>query len=157
MALKAKFNSGDIRKRGEIIERVLDDYIFKVLSYVGEAFVKEARSINTYKDQTGNLRSSIGYIIVQNGQIKHEDFEESSDGTDRVTGLEKGKEHALSIGQKSRWVFVGVAGMDYALALESGQRDGYTTPPLDVITGSSEAARQMLERLLRKAKQRLLK
>jgi hypothetical protein len=143
MALKAKFNSEDIRKRGEIIERVLDDYIFQVLSFVGESFVRLARSISTYIDRTGNLRSSIGYIIILNGKIKKEDFEGTGEG------IEKGKEHALTLSSNHRWVFVGVAGEDYASAVESRG--------LDVITGSSEAAKQLLERLLRKAKQRLLK
>lgn len=35
------------------------------LSYIGEEFVNRARMINTYEDQTGNLRSSIGYVIAK--------------------------------------------------------------------------------------------
>jgi hypothetical protein len=143
MALKANFNSKDILRRGEIIEQYFDDYIFEVLSYVGEYFVKEARSINTYIDQTGNLRSSVGYIIVKNGSVKKENFEGSGEGKS------KGMEVALSVGKDSRWVFIGVAGMLYAAAVESRG--------LDVITGSSEQARQLLISLLERAKQRIKK
>ena len=43
-----------------------------VLEYVGEQCVIEARENGNYKDQTGNLRSSISYAIVEDGKIiKH--------------------------------------------------------------------------------------
>lgn len=39
------------------------------LCYVGEQCLNAARSTNSYKDQTGNLRSSLGYIVVSNGKV----------------------------------------------------------------------------------------
>ena len=52
----------------EQIERI-EQLIIYNLSYVGEQCLTEARSTNSYKDQTGNLRSSIGYIIVKDGRV----------------------------------------------------------------------------------------
>lgn len=47
----------------------LEDRIIYNLSYVGEQCINEARSTNSYLDQTGNLRSSTGYVIVKSGKI----------------------------------------------------------------------------------------
>lgn len=52
----------------EQIERYEAQIIYN-LSYVGEQCLNEARSTNSYKDQTGNLRSSLGYMIVRDGVI----------------------------------------------------------------------------------------
>ena len=52
----------------EQIQRIEQQTIYN-LSYVGERCLNEARSTNSYKDQTGNLRSSIGYVIVKDGTI----------------------------------------------------------------------------------------
>lgn len=52
----------------EQIQRIEQQTIYN-LSYVGERCLNEARSTNSYKDQTGNLRSSIGYVIVKDGKI----------------------------------------------------------------------------------------
>jgi hypothetical protein len=149
MGLKPKFKPSDVRKRGPIIERIFDDYIFEVLSYVGESFVREARGMDTYLDHTGNLRSSIGYLILKHGNIHEKNFEETGQGTDKATGVDRGLEYAKSIGSHARWGFVGVAGMNYATAVES---KGY-----DVITGSSEQTRQLLIRLLKRAKSKMNK
>src|SRR3954465_475262 len=46
------------------------------LQRIGEQFVNNARSTNTYTDRTGNLRSSVGYIILLNGQKLFESFQE---------------------------------------------------------------------------------
>lgn len=39
------------------------------LNYVGLQCVTEARKNGRYTDQTGNLRSSIGYAIIENGKV----------------------------------------------------------------------------------------
>lgn len=58
----------------EQIER-LKISILRTFMYIGEACLNKARSTDSYKDQTGNLRSSIGYIITADGRvIKSSDF-----------------------------------------------------------------------------------
>ena len=61
----------------------------------GEKFIEVARRSGSYKDQTGNLRSSIGYIIAKDGEVVTENFKEGDKGTDKqpvstkVAGLQK--------------------------------------------------------------------
>lgn len=43
------------------------DVILHNLKYVAEEVLNTARTNGNYEDQTGNLRHSVGYIIVENG------------------------------------------------------------------------------------------
>ena len=45
-----------------------DEVIKTLLARAGEEFITLARSIRTYKDRTGNLRSSTGYAIFKDGR-----------------------------------------------------------------------------------------
>ena len=73
-----------------------------------------------YNDQTGQLRSSVGYIIYRDGKIRHENFELAPYGTDKAPGLKAGRELALSqLRITEGWGVVMVAGMEYASWLES--------------------------------------
>lgn len=107
--------------------------IIWTLGMVGEQFVNDARMIRTYRDQTGNLRSSIGYIIAKDGKIIQEN----------VTGTPEGQAHAKQTAEEvlrenqKGLVLIGIAGMEYAAAVES---KGY-----DVISGSIPAAKALLK------------
>ena len=52
----------------EQLER-LKQVLIRNLMYIGETVLNRARSTNSYKDRTGNLRSSIGYVITVDGRI----------------------------------------------------------------------------------------
>ena len=70
----------------EQIQRIEQQTIYN-LSYVGERCLNEARSTNSYKDQTGNLRSSIGYVIVKDGKIvQMSDFATVKNGREGTQG-----------------------------------------------------------------------
>ena len=43
--------------------------VVEVLSYVGEDFTTNAKTRGSYTDQTRNLRGSIGYAVVHNGEV----------------------------------------------------------------------------------------
>jgi len=88
-------------------------------------------SADGFNDDTGNLRSSIGFVIAQKGKLITSDFTESPRGTDKATGLDTGKKYAEKLAEenKSNLVFVAVAGMEYAGYVEAL---GY-----DVLTGST--------------------
>ena len=61
-----------------------EERIYKLLQRAGEEFVKLARKKGNYQDHTGNLRSSIGYVIVKDGDILTENYELSDKkGTDK--------------------------------------------------------------------------
>ena len=105
------------------------------LSYIGEEFVNKARSINTYLDDTGNLRSSIGYVIAKNGRVIKRNYKQVGDGNKGVTmGLnladKAAAEHSDGI------VLIVTAGMEYGLYVEAM---GY-----DVLTGSIPNRSQVL-------------
>lgn len=110
----------------------MDEKAFKILQFIGEKFVNEARLKGNYTDRTGNLRSSIGYMIFKDGRIQDQNFQPSDKGTEREPGVERGQEFAQEIAAQhpNGWVLIGVAGMEYAAAVEA--LDGY-----DVITSSA--------------------
>lgn len=89
------------------------------LAYVGEKCVEEARNNGSYRDFTGNLRSSVGYAVMDNGSVAIKGgFEKVKDGSD---GQSEGNSllGELSSKYSSGIVLVVVAGMDYAALVES--------------------------------------
>lgn len=94
----------------------------RVLSRLGEECVNRVRDRSaeeSWNDQTGNLRSSIGYIISKNGQIVTLSyFKTVKNGAD---GSEKGKKYAVELANKYRgkYVLIIVAGMNYAEYVEA--------------------------------------
>jgi len=133
MPLIPGFRQGDIDRRIDRFTVSIEQRIIWALAMVGENFVNEARSLRTYKDQTGNLRSSIGYIIARDGNIIQENIEGKAEG--RAQAKEIANE-VLRENSKG-FVLIVVAGMEYAAAVES---KGY-----DVITGSVPAAKALLK------------
>lgn len=57
-----------------------EEKTYQLLAKAGEVFVKYAREHGGYRDQTGNLRSSIGYTIICDNEILTENFEQSAYG-----------------------------------------------------------------------------
>ena len=43
--------------------------VMRRLQYLGEQCITEARKNHSYKDQTGNLTSSIGYVIADRKSV----------------------------------------------------------------------------------------
>lgn len=131
--------------------RTIENGIIKILQYAGEQFVKDARDgLNItgafpkgdYTDRTVNLRSSIGYFVLNNGVV----VDSFIDGT--AEGVAAARELLSSI-PKSDYQLIGVAGMDYASYVES---KGY-----NVITSQKDVAVVNIERLLQKFKDRVNK
>lgn len=97
----------DMRKR-------IEDAIIYNLSYVGDECLTAARLSTGYLDQTGNLRSSIGFIVLRDGEIvKQSTFEVVKKGQE---GAEKGRKlvQQLQAEFPRGYVLVFVAGMEYA-------------------------------------------
>lgn len=133
------------------IQKATDEFLNRAIKItqnelmkVGLDFVTAARqktkSEGGFDDQTGNLRSSIGFILTYDGAIIHEDFEASSIGTDKATGLQKGRDLAKENVNTKGWGIITVAGMEYALSLEAR---GF-----DVIIGSTLGAEKKLQEAL---------
>ena len=124
--LKALFNPAAIQRYLSEKMEAVNDKVLESLQYTGEEFVTKARLIGNYENRTSNLRSSIGYIILKDGKIIDKDFQ-----GDKARGKEAGIKAATDVASQfpKGYVLIGVAGMNYAAAVES---KGY-----DVITGSA--------------------
>ncbi|MVM35264.1 hypothetical protein GO755_34905 [Spirosoma sp. HMF4905] len=140
------------RQQAEKAVRKLTQGAIRVLSYLGEQCVNHARTVDTYRDQTGNLRNSIGYVIVRNGEILKSNFQQSVTNRNPKTGrFESGKtgtqvakelaNQLINDFASEGWGLIVVAGMNYALAVESRG--------LDVLTTAEQLAKSELPNLLR--------
>lgn len=100
----------------------IEQLTIRNLEYVGERCIVEARSNGAYMDQTGNLRSSIGYVIVNNGKIVSiSSFEKANGGSSGAVGQKDGEAYAKTIAKEFRRgiVLIVVAGMNYASAVSA--------------------------------------
>lgn len=106
----------------EQLKRITDAILYN-LQYVGERCLNTARQTNSYKDQTGNLRSSLGYVIAMDGKIVHNStFEIVKDGGDgKKSGIQFAKEIVRQFPEGI--VLVVVAGMHYAQYVSATGRD----------------------------------
>lgn len=136
------FSDSDLERWFDNFQYQSEDKMFKLLQAGGEMFVKYARESGNYHDRSGNLRSSIGYIIVFDGEELSANFEKASKGTDRDTGEEKAHKLAEEIAEAypDGFIMIGVAGMDYAMSVEAM---GY-----DVATGASIKAENWMRKAL---------
>jgi hypothetical protein len=148
MGIKFTVNKSVFRKA--ILQKMteFDSAIISRFSLIGEQFVIDARSSGSYKDQTGNLRSSIGYMVLKNGKpvsiSNHRSSSRSLGSKGKITKdkflLELAKSYPTG------YVLICVAGMEYAAAVESRGKD--------VITGSVQTAETSvtaaLQRIFRK-------
>jgi len=126
------FSQYDIDRWNKIFQERVEDEFLITLRDAGEMFVKYARESGNYTDHTGNLRSSIGYVIVEAGNIIDENFEKQNVGTEGDEGVDKAKKlvQELANTYNTGFVLIGVAGMEYAVFVES--KDSY-----DVITAAN--------------------
>jgi hypothetical protein len=133
LTITPKFKPSDLRAMLEARFKLIEAALLLRLQRTGEQFVINARTKGDYTDRTGNLRNSIGYVILKDGE---------QIGGEVKGGTEGGKsaDRVLqdAIGKFPRgYVLIVVAGMDYAAAVESKGKD--------VLTGSSKIATRQLK------------
>lgn len=97
------------------------EVIVNTLSYVGEMCVKEARGNGDYIDRTGNLRSSIGYVVLHNGKSVRENFKQADRGSSKSDGITQSRLFVRELSSKysKGLVLIVVAGMKYASYVEA--------------------------------------
>lgn len=173
--VKIKFKTKDVKELIESRVAKIEESIIETLGFIGEEFVKDAREkVNnpdyeqalseiafsrhgqrveiseetpSFKDHTGNLRSSIGFVILKNGKVINQNFKISGKGSSGKEGMQKAKAmvarlmERVGIEYPKGFVLIVVAGMEYAAAVES---KGY-----DVITGSSLIVEDKLKRVMK--------
>lgn len=124
----------------EQTERITTALIYN-MQYIGERCLNAARETDSYKDQTGNLRSSVGYVIVRDGKIiDRSDFATVKQGQEGSrTGLRFAKEVARQFPEGI--VLIVVAGMNYASYVSA---KGY-----DVIESAELLADKLVPQILK--------
>lgn len=122
MGIKMTTPMGEINAAIKAEAERVNTLTIRALSYLGELCVIEAKDRpqeSSWFDQSGNLRSSIGYVIVHNGKIiKYSGFNQVKQGID---GIKEGKELAVELSKQytSGYALIVVAGMNYAELVEA--------------------------------------
>ncbi len=127
MAIKDRTNWQQLDREFRLLVKEYDRKAVEWLASLGERVVKYARDHGNYTDRTGNLRNSLGYVVVQSGQIQRENF--GGEGEPQ----QKSRAHALDVARNlppNKIYLVWVAGMEYARYVEA---NGY-----DVLQGSGD-------------------
>jgi hypothetical protein len=161
MGLKPTFKLSDIQAKLAADAKRIEKAILLRLQYLGEECVTLARSLDTYKDQTGNLRNSVGYVIAKDGRVVNNNFRKSASvtsttksGKTKTTkgsadGVKTGENLALEIllGMRRGYVLIVVAGMDYAAHVE--------TMGNDVLSSAEQFAKKELPGMKAKLKRQV--
>lgn len=122
------------------VERITSALLYN-LQYIGERCLNAARETTSYKDQTGNLRSSLGYVIASDGKIIYQStFEVVKEGGDgKKSGIQFAKEIVRQFPESI--VLIVVAGMNYAQYVSA---KGY-----DVIDSAELLADRLVPQILK--------
>ena len=143
----------DMRQIRDILNKEAQKHLKRtitLLQYVGETVVNEIRTshISDWNDQTGNLRSSIGYIITMDGKpIGMSAFEKvvgPKPDADEEDGSQAGKDYARQLAAlyPNGIALIVVAGMEYASYVE--RRDNKV-----VLAQGEIEARRLVEQMIR--------
>jgi len=112
MMITPNFSMADIE--AEINKKIEEQTheIINTLEYIGIRCVSDAIANRGYTDQTGNLKASIGYMVLNNGvTVSASEGSESSQSREFLNSLVA--EHSRGI------VLIVVAGMQYASYVEA--------------------------------------
>lgn len=138
-----------LMKEANRVERLT----IRALSYLGEQCVSRVRDREGNKswyDQSGNLRSSVGYVIAYNGNIiQYSDFNQIKQGSE---GVSVGKNLAKELVKRypNDYVLVIVGGMNYAEYVE--RKDNK-----DVLASTELWAMDQVPKMLEKLKRQIAK
>lgn len=128
MGIKAQFK-GDISATFGALLQEVERQIIESLCRIGEEAVTLAKSIppeRGFTDRTGNLRSSIGYVVCKDGKPINTAFEAVKGGH---SGVHTGQRLATGLAKNypEGYTLIVVAGMNYAVHVESKGRDVLTS------------------------------
>ena len=125
----------NVNKIVATIRARIDTAILTRLQLIGEEFVKNARTNGSYTDRSSNLRSSIGYVVLLDGQEQFESFPGNTE-----EGKKAGRSVASEVSSEfpRGWILVCVAGMQYASLVEAR---GFS-----VITNSALIAKEQFQK-----------
>lgn len=127
--------------------RRIDVAVLYNLGAIGEQAVTAARASTAYKNQTGNLRSSIGYVIARGGKVVQISGYEQVDGGTLGTkeGEAMARRLAAQFTDQEGYCLIVTAGMDYAAHVANTGRD--------VLDSAEQTAQRLVNELKQKAQQ----
>jgi len=139
----------DMRKLREGLQAkmkdIVDFLVFR-LSQIGEECVKIARERGSYGDDTGNLRSSIGYVVLYDGKPVKYGVPEQYSGKkgNGADGPPAAEALLQKLQAKFPWgvVLIVCAGMKYAAYVEAVHHK-------DVLTSAELEAEKLVNQLLK--------
>lgn len=89
--------------------------LIRTMLYCAEEVTNAARSTNSYKDQTGNLRSSVGSLVIVDGKVvKEYGFGRVNKGAQGVTDGQKFAQSLVKQYHPTGIAIIVVAGKEYA-------------------------------------------
>ena len=138
-----------LMREAERVERLT----IRALSKLGEQCVTKIRDRagdKSWYDQTGNLRSSVGYVIAHNKNIiQYSTFNQVNQGSE---GVKTGKDLAKELAKRNsnNYVLIVVAGMNYAEFVEAMDNK-------DVLASTELWAREQVPLMLEKLKRQIAK
>lgn len=138
-----------LMREAERVERLT----IRALSKLGEQCVTKIRDRagdKSWYDQTGNLRSSVGYVIAHNKNIiQCSTFNQVKQGSE---GVKTGKDLAKELAKRysNNYVLIVVAGMNYAEFVEAMDNK-------DVLASTKLWAREQVPLMLEKLKRQIAK
>lgn len=138
MGIKSRITPAQLDRMFEVRVSQIEEAIISRLMFIGETFVNNAKANGTYNDITGNLRSSIVYVVLKNGKLK---------SNTSIPENSKKRMKELIAEFNRGYVLIVLAGMDYAAAVESRGKD--------VITASSILAKAQLKTAVKNFKKTL--
>lgn len=146
MAIKCNTPISDIQDYIRTSIERIDKVVIRNLQRLGEEcviHVKNRTGEESWYDQTGNLRSSIGYVIAVDGRIiRTGGFSQILNGAEGPTeGRKFAKEMADS--HPGKYVLIVVAGMNYASYVEEMDNK-------DVLASSALFAERELPKMIRR-------
>lgn len=138
-----------LMRETERVERLT----IRALSELGEQCVTKIRDRagdKSWYNQTGNLRSSVGYVIAHNKNIiQYSTFNQVKQGSE---GVKTGKDLAKELAKRysNNYVLIVVAGMNYAEFVEAMDNK-------DVLASTELWAREKVPLMLEKLKRQIAK
>jgi len=144
MSIAVKFSLGDIYAK---IDKQTDtniDMLIDRMFYIGEACVNTARESGSYNNITGNLRSSIGYVVLHDGEVvsfgKSEAYSGAKGDGEEGVSASKAFLERLVLEEHTGITLIVVAGMNYAIYVEAIHNK-------DVLTSAKLTAERLLREL----------
>lgn len=132
---------------------IIKEELLRALSYLGEqavARVRDREEIGSWYDHTGNLRSSIGYSVIEHGKKLIESAFAPVKGGTQGQGEGRRLVDELASKYSETYALVVVAGMSYAEMVEAIESK-------DVLASTEIWAKEKVDSYLVKAKDRALR